>query len=213
MLTQRLRWAQGTLQVMFTENPLFQKGLTLAQRLMYWATMWSYLAGFAAVVYLAAPSIYLLFGVIPVRAYSGAFFIRLVPFLVVSQLLFLIVARGAKTWRGQQYALAMFPVWIKAVTSAFNSVYRGRDLAFAVTPKTAGRPDRPQWHLVKYQLLAAGLLMVAMVVGIARLALGHAGALATGVNLFWALFDLVILSVIVPATRYRGFNPVQEKNS
>ncbi|MGY1691658.1 glycosyltransferase family 2 protein [Geodermatophilus sp. SYSU D01105] len=36
MLTQRLRWAQGTVQVMLRENPLVQRGLTVAQRLMYW---------------------------------------------------------------------------------------------------------------------------------------------------------------------------------
>ena len=50
MLTQRLRWAQGTMQVMLRENPLLQKGLTAGQRLMYFATMWSYLSGFAAVI-------------------------------------------------------------------------------------------------------------------------------------------------------------------
>src|SRR5260370_39667786 len=67
MLTQRLRWAQGTMQVMFRENPLFQKGLTIPQRLMYWATIWSYLSGFAAVVYLAAPVSYLMTEGLPVR--------------------------------------------------------------------------------------------------------------------------------------------------
>ena len=51
---------------MLRENPLVQKGLTLAQRLMYFATMWSYLSGFAALVYIAAPVIYLTFGVLPV---------------------------------------------------------------------------------------------------------------------------------------------------
>ena len=55
MLQQRLRWAQGTLQVMLKENPLVQKGLSIPQRLMYFSTMWSYLSGFAAVVFLAAP--------------------------------------------------------------------------------------------------------------------------------------------------------------
>ena len=30
MLQQRLRWAQGTLQVMLKENPLVQKGLSIA---------------------------------------------------------------------------------------------------------------------------------------------------------------------------------------
>lgn len=79
MLTQRPRWAQGTLQVMLRDNPLKKKGLAVGQRLMYFATMWSYLSGFAAVVYIAAPIIYLLFGVLPVTAWTVDFFARFIP--------------------------------------------------------------------------------------------------------------------------------------
>jgi cellulose synthase (UDP-forming) len=211
MLTQRLRWAQGTMQVMFRENPLLQRGLTLPQRLMYLATIWSYLSGFAAVVYLAAPVIYLSAGILPVKALSAAFFLRLVPFLVANQLLFLIVGHGTKTWRGQQYSLALFPVWIKAVTSAFNNVYRGRSLAFAVTPKTRQDQARPAWHLVKYQLAAAAMLIAAVVAGIIRAITGHAAIEATVINVIWVVYDLLILSVIIPAARYGGFQPAKDR--
>ncbi len=136
MVTQRLRWAQGTIQVMLRENPLVQKGMTVAQRLMYWSTMWSYLSGFAALAYFAAPVIYLVFGILPVEAFSLDFFARLVPFLILSQLLFFVVGRGTPTWRGgQQYSLALFPVWIRACWTAFLNVYFDKPLDFAVTPE------------------------------------------------------------------------------
>ncbi|PJI51653.1 cellulose synthase, partial [Methylobacterium radiotolerans] len=32
------------------DNPLAKRGLSVGQRLMYFATMWSYLSGFAAIV-------------------------------------------------------------------------------------------------------------------------------------------------------------------
>ncbi|HEX2552002.1 MAG TPA: glycosyltransferase family 2 protein, partial [Nocardioidaceae bacterium] len=86
MLQQRLRWAQGTIQVMFRENPLVQKGLSVGQRLMYFATMWSYLSGFFAIVYLGAPVAYLVFGLLPVTAFSLEFFEHLIPYLIVNQL-------------------------------------------------------------------------------------------------------------------------------
>jgi cellulose synthase (UDP-forming) len=210
MLTQRLRWAQGTIQVMFRENPLFCRGLSIPQRLMYWATIWSYLSGFAAVAYLTAPVVYLTAGILPVRALSSAFFARLIPFLIVNQLLFAIVGRGVKTWRGQQYSLALFPVWIKAVTSAFNNVYRGRSLAFAVTPKARQDSGGPAWRLVKYQLAAVALLIAAMGAGIARIATGQATMLATVISLIWAAFDLLLLSVIIQAVRYRGYEPAKD---
>ncbi len=59
------------------------------------------------------------------------------PFLIANQLLFLVVGWGVKTWRGQQYSLALFPLWIRACTTAIGNVYFGRSLGFVVTP-----PDR-----------------------------------------------------------------------
>jgi cellulose synthase (UDP-forming) len=210
MLTQRLRWAQGTMQVMFRENPLVQKGLSIPQRLMYWATMWSYLSGFAALAFVAAPMVYLLVGVLPVDSLGREFFIRLVPFLVVNQLLFFVIGRGVKTWRGQQYSLALFPVWIASFTSAFGNVFLGRDLDFSVTPKTRPTTDGPQWHLIRSQLIVMGLLVAASVVGVVRFVTGHATLLGTGVNLVWVVFDLLIFSVLIRAVLYRGHEPAND---
>jgi len=212
MLTQRLRWAQGTMQVMFRENPLVQRGLNLPQRLMYFSTMWSYLSGFAALVYIAAPVLYLTLGILPVQALSTDFFIRLVPFLVINQLLFLVVANGRPTWRGQQYSLALFPVWIQSVTTAVGNVFLGRSLDFAVTPKTKQQSDGPRWDLVRPQLVAMGLLVGAIVVGAVRMLAGQGEALGFGLNVFWACFDLLIFSVIISAARYRGFTPEEQQD-
>jgi len=206
MINQRLRWAQGTMQVMLRENPLVQRGMTLAQRLMYFSTMWSYLSGFAAIVYFAAPVVFLCFGILPVSTTALEFFIRFLPFMIINQLLFVVAARGLPTWRGQQYSLALFPVWIKAVTSAAANVFLHRPLAFVVTPKTR-QEGALNWRLVLPQALVAGALAVATLIGVARLVLGIGEPIGTAVNLAWVVFDLAILSVLVPAVRYRGHRP------
>ena len=210
MLTQRLRWAQGTIQVFFRENPLLQKALSIPQRLMYFATMWSYFSGFTAVVYVAAPIIYLTFGVLPVQAISTDFFIRLIPFLLVNQLLFAVVGRGKRTWRGQQYSLALFPVWISSVTTAVANVFFRKPLDFAVTPKVRAASGKPRWDLVKPQLYVMGALIVASAIGLLRLGVGQATPLGTFTNLAWVVFDLAIFSIIIRAARYRGFTPAKE---
>jgi cellulose synthase (UDP-forming) len=209
MITQRLRWAQGTMQVFLRENPLLQRGLTLGQRLMYFSTMWSYLSGFAAVVYIAAPIIFLCMGIMPVDAFSIDFFARLIPFLVVNQLLFFVAARGRKTWRGQQYSLALFPVWIKACTTAAANVFLDRDLGFTVTPKSR-QDGGPPWSLIRPQLIAIGALIVAAVLGLIRMFTGQGAPAGTLVNVAWVLFDLLILSVIIRAALYRGFTPTEK---
>ncbi|KRF08327.1 cellulose synthase [Arthrobacter sp. Soil782] len=204
MLTQRLRWAQGTIQVLLRENPLLKKGMSLVQRLMYFATMWSYLSGFAAVVYFAAPIIYLTLGILPVNSISFDFFIRFLPFMIVNQLLFAVVGRGVSTWRGQQYSLALFPTWIKACTTAARNVWFGRPLGFAVTPK-ARQDGGPSWSLIRPQLIVMVLLVLAAVVGIVRLATGLNEPLGTFVNVFWVVFDLIVLSVLIKAVKYEGY--------
>jgi cellulose synthase (UDP-forming) len=48
-----------------------------------------------------------------------------------------------------------------------------------------------------------GLLAAAGVIGLVRMAVGQADVTPTVVNLLWIVFDLVVLSVIVQAVRYR----------
>jgi cellulose synthase (UDP-forming) len=213
MLHQRLRWAQGTLQVMLRENPLVQRGLSWGQRLMYFATMWSYLSGFAAVVYIAAPIIYLCFGVKPVQSFGGDFLVHLLPYLVVNQLLFVVVGWGVKTWRGQQYSLALFPLWIRACTTAVANVLFGRSLGFVVTSKER-QSGGPSWGLIRPQLVAIALLAGSAVVGIVRAALGVVPAAeGTWVNVGWVAYDIVVLSVIIQAARFRGSEAHEEEHT
>jgi len=134
-LKQRLRWAQGTIQVMTRDNPIFKRGLSMGQRLQYFTTMYSYFYGFVAFIYLLSPSLYLLTGIAPVAAYSNDFFYKLIPYLILNQLMFIYATRGLSTLRGQQYQVALFPLWLKA----FASVYFEKNLKFVVTPKTRQR--------------------------------------------------------------------------
>lgn len=206
MLTQRLRWGQGTMQVFLRENPLVQWKMSLAQRLMYFATMWSYLSGYAAVAYFAAPIVFLLLGILPVSTNAWDFFSRFLPFMICNQLLFFVAARGIPTWRGQQYSLALFPVWIRSCTSAFENVVLKIPLDFAVTPKTKREPTGPQWNLIKPQIVIMVLLVAAIVIGITQLSRG-ADPLSTGVNVAWAIYDLIVLSVLFGAATFTGYEP------
>ncbi len=217
MLAQRLRWAQGTLQVMLKENPLVQKGLSVPQRLMYFSTMWSYLSGFAAVVFLTAPFVYLVFGVLPVNAYGLTFLSFFLPYMLINQLLFYVVGRGRRTWRGHQYSLALFPIWIRACVTAAANVLFKRPLGFVVTPKTKTERTGFPYRLVAPQLITAVLLVLAVVVGVVRVWSGSSDSvIGTAVNTGWIAYDLIALSVIWQAARYHGpdaDNPPKEITS
>lgn len=191
-IKQRKRWAQGTLQVMAKENPITKPGLTFGQRLQYFTTMFSYFHGFTALIFLIAPIIPLFTGIAPVKAYTPGFFIRLVPYLLLNQIMFGFATRGISTWRGQQYQLALFPIWIGAILSApFKKV-----LKFNVTPKT--RQSGVHLRLIKPQLAIMMLTLAGIVVGGIRLISGlSADPTSILVNIFWGSYNLWMLSAIV----------------
>lgn len=59
-LTQRIRWAQGMVQILLMHNPLRGQGLKLWQRLCYLSTMMFWLFPFPRVIFLVAPVLYIL---------------------------------------------------------------------------------------------------------------------------------------------------------
>lgn len=93
------------------------------------------------------------------------------------------------------------------MTTAAANVWFGKKLGFIVTPKTrqAGR----YFGLVRWQLLMMAVLVIAIIVGLGQLALGwRSDGLPVVVNVFWAVYDLVMLSVVIDAAMYQ---PTEEQ--
>ncbi|MGC1209002.1 MAG: cellulose synthase, partial [Ornithinimicrobium sp.] len=150
--------------------------------------------------------IYLCFGVLPVHAYGWTFLLLFAPYMVLNQLMFFVVGYGVKTWRGHQYSLALFPLWIRACVTAAANVWFGRPLGFVVTSKSRQtRKPRFPARLVWPQLTAIVVLVVAAVIGVVRLWTGATDTyIGTGVNVAWVAYDLLILSVIFEAALFRA---------
>ena len=196
-IKQRLRWAQGTLQVFFGSNPLFQKGLTFPQRLMYFATMYSYFNGFFNVILLLAPPLYLLTGIKPVLSWSFEFLWYLFPYFFTNKFLFRYLAWGISVRRGEQYDIAMFPVNIKAVFSALFT----KKLQFIVTAKK--RQQVSQFRLIWPQASIFVLTVTSILFGIyAYLADKGIDLVGLLINGGWGIYNLYLLSVIIKAAWY-----------
>lgn len=196
-IKQRFRWAQGTLQVFFRDNPLFKKGLSAPQRLMYFATMYSYFNGFFNLVLLLAPPLYFLTGMQPVVSWSYEFLWHLFPYFIFNKLLFRYLAWGISVRRGEQYDVALFPVNIRAV---FSALFRKR-LKFVVTAKHRQKSD--PIRLIWPQILLAAITVVSVFYGV------YAYATDRGISLIglvinggWGFYNLYLLSVIFKAAWY-----------
>jgi len=197
-LKQRLRWAQGTIQVFLRENPFFKKGLSFPQKMMYFATMYSYFSGFFNLVLLLAPIVFFFTGIAPVASWSVAFFARFIPFFVMNKIMFRFVASGIPVWRGEQYNLAMFPLNIKAVLSVFI----GKKLTFVVTPKR--RETGQSLRLIWPQATVIVLTVAAATYGLTLFFLGRGiNLIGLAVNLIWSVYNVISLAIVVKALYYQ----------
>ncbi|MEH1792715.1 glycosyltransferase [Nostoc sp.] len=197
-LKQRLRWAQGTIQVLVRENPLTKSGLSFWQRLQYFKTMYSYFSGFATLVFISCPIIYFFTDIVPVKTYGPDFAIHFFPAFIINRLTFLAATWGipaTEVWRSEQYAIALFPLLIQAVWSVFT----GQKLNFQVTPKQ--RQSGIYLRLVWPQLVISILTILGILWSLYRFAIGHLNnPWVHLLNGGWAIYNLLLLSVIIRAS-------------
>src|SRR5207253_1798564 len=106
---QRLRWAQGSMQILKKMNPLTYPGLQSGQRLCYLAATVYPIDGLQKGIFYLAPLIFLLTGIVPIRADGGELMLRLIPYLFLSITAFEMMARGTGyVLISERYAMAKF---------------------------------------------------------------------------------------------------------
>ncbi|MEH1936534.1 MAG: glycosyltransferase family 2 protein [Nostoc sp.] len=197
-LKQRLRWAQGTIQVLLRENPLTKSGLTFWQRLHYFKTMYSYFSGFATLVFISCPIIYFFTGIVPVKTYGPDFALHFLPAFIINRLTFIAATWGIparELWRSEQYAIALFPLFIQAVLSVFF----GGSLKFQVTPKQ--RQSGVYLQLVWPQILIFVLTILGILLSLYHFAIGDLNnPLIHLLNGAWAIYNLLLLWAIIRAS-------------
>ncbi len=200
---QRYKYAGGSLDILVNDNPLFRRGLTFSQRMMYAATFFSYLAPIWNVIFLAAPIIYLFTGVSPVSAYSADFFWHLIPFLVTLELAMMVGAWGVSGYAAKSSYLSFFPLGLRAVA-------KGQTISFKVTPKV--RKSGTFLALVRPQIAIVVLTAVAAIWGVGALILGTTDHSATGVvsNILWGLNNCLAMAGIIAAALWQ---PETEKGT
>ncbi|MDB6454761.1 glycosyltransferase [Falsirhodobacter sp. 20TX0035] len=200
---QRFKYAGGSLDILFHDNPLFRRGLTLPQRLMYGSTFWSYLGSIWNVIFLLAPAIYLFTGIAPVSAYTADFFVHVIPFLVMLELAMMMGTWGIAGYASKTSYLAFFPIGLKALWA----VARGQKISFPVTPKD--RQSGTFLRLVRPQIAVIVLTAVSAVWAVTWLLLGHGSWSVTGVvtNILWGINNCLAMAGMIRAALW---NPEPE---
>jgi cellulose synthase (UDP-forming) len=146
-LTQRLRWARGTLQAFFIDsNPLTIRGLRFVQRLSHLEGLLHWFTSLTRVLFLLMPLAYSFLGVIPLRASARELLYFFLPYYLVQVTVFSWLNRRSRSaLLSDVYSFVQcIPLAVTVVSAMLKPFEKG----FQVTPKgIASDRFRFNWKL------------------------------------------------------------------
>lgn len=184
---QQLRWARGSLEVLFSQNPLFQIGLSWGQKWQYIFSALYYLNGLIVLVDIVVPLFFLMTGISPVKTSSSNFAFYFIPYMLLTFLIINSISRGRLTFRAISFSYSSW--WLQIV--ALISVVTGKKMAFMVTPKTK---QNGNYTALAYPHMAyVGLSAIGFLVAMYREGLS-AGVVT---NMAWVSFNIIIFGPFI----------------
>lgn len=188
---QRIRWAQGMVQIFLLKNPLLIPGLSFPQRLCYFSSCFFWFFSYARVVFMLAPLCFLFFGL---KIYDANFMDfaafalpHLLAVFIVSDFLF-----GKVRWSfvSELYELIQSVYTLPAIVRVFLNP---RAPTFKVTAKGETLEEDYISPLSKPFYLFLILNLVAIGCGVGRLIVTQADGFPTSITMLWAFFNVFIL--------------------
>lgn len=192
---QQSRWAAGTTGVFrkilieFFKNPF---RLTLSQWWEYFLSGTYYFIGWAFLLLMICPTIYLFFGVPSYFMNPYIYLLSYTPYFLMTLIVFYSSMRkrhysSSDVYTGMTMGSLMFPIFLAA---SFMGII-GKKMAFVVTPK--GKSEKAPflslwpWHLVIL------VNLIAISVGLSHF---WNNPYAIAINIFWVSYHTFILSRI-----------------
>ena len=190
--SQQLRWARGSLEVLFGANPLFKSSLSIGQKIEYLSSALYYFNGLVVLIDISIPIIFLFTGIQAVSATTTSFAIFFVPFMLFNLLSLYVASDGAFTFRAISFSQASWTLQLMALFS----VLRRQKMSFSVTPKQAQTGNF--LNLVYPHLLYIVLFVVSFAVAVVREGLNP----SVVTNAAWGMFNVIVFIPFI----YSAFN-------
>lgn len=198
--TQRLRWAEGNLRAARVSNPLTVRGLTLAQRVSYLASLYHWTIGIPKLIYYLAPPWILFSGTFPIARFDATFISVYLAFLTTLVVSYQVVSRGkGRLLMDELFNMVSFFTLLRAVKRMV--VGRRESSRFAVTSKRGSAerelgPVLPHLLLLGFSTLAIAWSLMGLGFGVTDDVRG------AGIAIFWTLYNLgLVVGVLRLGTR------------
>ena len=162
-ISQRSRWCQGMVQILLLKNPLFKRGLSLAQRLCYLSSCLFWLFPLPRMIFVFTPLCFILFGMKIYVANQQEFFAYTAVHLVASALIqSYVFGRTRWPWTSDVYEYIQSVQLFRALISVFISPKQPK---FDVTAKGVSLDDEQLSSLARpyfaiFAIVAASLAVL-----------------------------------------------------
>lgn len=194
-IVQRLRWAQGMVQLFLLKNVFLMKGLSVAQKLCYFSNTFYWFFSYARVMLLLAPMAYLVFGLRFYNANISEFFAYGFP-AMLGAILTSDYMFGRYRWTliSELYEMLQSLFSLQAILLVIRSP---RAPSFNVTPKGEHMEEDTISQLAGPFYVIYTLVVTTMVIGIWRFFhdVEHRDVILSAIG--WNVLNLIILNACI----------------
>lgn len=190
---QQHRWARGSLEVIFIFNPLFRKGLTIAQKIQYLASASYYLSGIVVIMNAILPLFFLFLGLSPFQVSTMTLSAIFLPYIFVTIYTLELASNYTYTFRALAFSVSSWHLHLKAL---FQVLIRQKT-TFAVTAKKAKVENEKIDSLKNILPHLIYIAVVIFAIPFAFLREGLTPSVLT--NSAWALFHAVVFLPFIAA--------------
>lgn len=193
-LSQRLRWAAGTIQIFLFNRGVFFKCLTGAQKTFYLSGLLYYFFGFPRLIFIMSPILYLLYNIKPMAA----------PLVQVG--IFLLICYLSKVYffkkvAGQYRNFVFTDIYETAVcfyldVAVIKTLINPKNIKFSITNKGVDA-TKTDFMMFLPQAVLLGFAIASIIVPIYNLYQHIYTLSALAVNLLLDIFNIVVLSFAI----------------
>jgi len=211
-INQRLRWGQGTLQMLFLGgNFLTAPNLGFLQRLSHSLSIIYWFLSIPRVLFLVVPLAFLIFGLAPLRATVNEILYFYFPYYLGNIMAFSWLTEGRRSafWSDVYETIICFPMALTVLRTLISPGGK----TFKVTPKGVVDPHRINinWPLIRPLLIVAVLTILGLLYRSSSLQDTIVNPDSLAVNIIWSVYNLALLLVCmlvaidVPQRRFTRF--------
>lgn len=190
LIQQRTRWARGVIATGRKMHILMGSGLTFAQKMNYWASVWYWYAPLKRLIYILSPMLYATFGFMVFKCTLPQVLVFWLPMYISSNISLRMLSRNIRSTKWTNiYETVLFPFMLLPVL--FETVGISMK-TFKVTGKGEQKNEKGKNFIFSVPFL---ILIVLSLIGIVNciLIMLDSGSFGPIVVLFWLVNNLFLL--------------------